>query len=48
VLQEWIYQQLVQVCRWGEATSYQQFIKYPARTSSRQSLIKRLISGELG
>jgi len=33
-------------CRWVEATSH--LIKYPVRTSSRRSLIKRLISGELG
>jgi len=35
-------------CRWVEATSYRQLVKYPARTSSRQSLIKQLIKGELG
>jgi len=34
--------------RWVEATSHRQLVKYPARTSSRWSLIKRLISGELG
>jgi len=35
-------------CRCVEATSHRQLVKYPAPTSSRRSLIKRLISGELG
>jgi len=35
-------------CRWLEATYHRQLVKYPERTSSRRSLIKRLISGELG
>jgi len=35
-------------CRWGEATSHRQLVKYPARTSSRRSLTKQLINGELG
>jgi len=35
-------------CRWVEATSHRQLVKYSARTSSRRSLINQLISGELG
>jgi len=35
-------------CWWVEATSHRQLVKYPVRTSSRRSLIKRLISGKSG